>query len=67
MGKKKTTDKNAVIFNRVSPEVQQKLKYIADYEGRTVNGQVLYLILACIRQFEKEHGSIPMPGEDKAE
>lgn len=43
---------------RVSPEVHAKLHYIAEYEGRTLNGQVYYLILNCIRQFEKEHGPI---------
>ena len=56
--------KNAVIFNRVSPEIHQKLKYIAEYEGRTINGQALYLMLTCIRDFEKEHGPIPVEKED---
>lgn len=48
---------------RVSPEVHKKLRYIAEYEGRTINGQAYYLILSCIREFEKEHG--PIPGEDQ--
>lgn len=43
---------------RVSPEIHQKLRYIAKYEGRTINGQAYYLILSCIREFEKEHGPI---------
>ena len=43
---------------RVDPEIHQKLKYIAKYEGRTINGQAHYLILSCIREFEKEHGHI---------
>ena len=50
--------KKEVIYNRVNPEVHRKLKYIAQYEGRTVNGQTLYLIQKCIRDFEKEHGPI---------
>ena len=29
---------------RVSPEVHEKLRYIARYEGRTINGQAHYLI-----------------------
>lgn len=49
---------------RVSPEVHEKLLYIARYEGRTINGQAHYLILQCIRAFEKEHGPIPT-GEDQ--
>ena len=43
---------------RVMPEIHGKLTYIAKYEGRTINGQVYYLIQNCIREFEKEHGSI---------
>ena len=50
--------KKEVIYNRVSPEIHRKLKYIAKYEGRTINGQALYLMLNCIREFEKEHGPI---------
>lgn len=44
---------------RVDPEIHKKLRYIARYEGRTINGQAYYLILSCIREFEKEHGPIP--------
>ena len=47
---------------RVRPEIHRKLKYIAQYEGRTINGQALYLMQQCIREFEKEHG--PIPEED---
>ena len=56
-----------MIFNRVSPEIHQKLKYIAEYEGRTINGQALYLILTCIRDFEKKHGPIPVEKEDSSQ
>lgn len=44
---------------RVQLETYKKLKYIAQYEGRTINGQALYLILNCIREFEKTNGPIP--------
>ena len=43
---------------RVVPEVHEKMSYIARYEGRTLNGQVYYLMQNCIRDFEKEHGPI---------
>lgn len=49
---------------RVIPQVHQKLSYIAEYEGRTINGQVLYLIQSCIREFEKANGPIPQFPED---
>lgn len=42
----------------IEGEIHRKLKYIAAYEGRSVNGQVLYLVRQCIRTFEKEHGEI---------
>lgn len=48
---------------RVSPEIHKKLKYIAEYEGRTINGQAYYLILSCIREFEKINGPIPEDGQ----
>lgn len=44
---------------RVNLEIHRKIKYIADYEGRTINGQALYLMKECIRKFEREHGPIP--------
>ena len=43
---------------RVEDELHYKLSYIAEYEGRSINGQVIYLINQCIRNFEKENGKI---------
>lgn len=42
----------------ISRELHGKLVYISQYEGRSMSGQILYLIKRCIRDFEKEHGSI---------
>ena len=42
----------------VDPELHLKLHYIAKYEGRSANGQILYLIRQCIRDFEAENGPI---------
>lgn len=42
----------------IEPELHAKLKYIAKYEDRSINGQVLYLIRQCIRNFEDENGVI---------
>lgn len=50
--------KNKHIGIRVENEIHYKLKYISEYEGRSMNGQVLYLINQCIRNFEKENGEI---------
>lgn len=35
-----------------------KLHYVCKYEGRSANGQILYLIRKCIENFEDEHGEI---------
>ena len=43
----------------VDPELHRKLHSSAKYEGRSANGQILYLIRQCIRAFEAEHGQIP--------
>lgn len=42
----------------VDPEVHRKLRYIAKYEGRSINGQVLYLVRQCIKEFEAKEGTI---------
>ncbi|MDE7294963.1 MAG: hypothetical protein K2N72_11115 [Oscillospiraceae bacterium] len=43
---------------RIGEEMLAKLHYIADYEERSANGQVIILIRKCIDEFEKEHGEI---------
>ena len=43
---------------RIEEEMLDKLAYIADYEGRSVNSQVLVLIRSGIAAFEREHGEI---------
>ncbi len=43
---------------RMDEEMHDKFQYIAAYEGRSMSGQILYLIQRCVREFEKEHGPI---------
>ena len=43
---------------RIEEEMLDKIAYIADYEGRSVNSQVLVLIRENIRSFENKHGAI---------
>ena len=42
----------------IDPELHYKLHYIARYEGRSANGQILYLIRRCIKEFEQTEGPI---------
>ena len=43
---------------RIDDEMLNKLHVVADYEGRSANGQILILIRDCIERYEKEHGKI---------
>ena len=47
---------------RISSEIMDKLKYIADRSGRSANKEIEQLILAHIAKFEKEHGEINLDG-----
>ena len=49
---------NKHIGIEVDKELHYKLRYISKYEGRSANGQILYLIRKNIREFECEHGEI---------
>ena len=48
----------------VDPELHRKLHYIAKLEGRSANGQILYLIRKIVREFEEKNGEIKEEGED---
>ena len=43
---------------RIDAVTHEKLHYIARYEGRSGNGQILYLIRRCIMDFEEKNGKI---------
>ena len=53
----------AYLSIRMNRQLHDKFQSAAAYEGRSMSGQILYLIQKCIREFEKEHGPIP---EDNA-
>ena len=61
-GKKSQQENTNVIlcffFDRIDSELHYKLHYISQYEGRSANGDVIYLIRKAIEEFEKEHGTI---------
>ena len=43
---------------RIEEEMLQKLGFVADYEGRSINSHILVLIRQSIQKFEQEHGRI---------
>ena len=47
-----------IVSIRIEEEMLNKIAYIADYEGRSVNSQVLVLIRQNIKAFEDANGQI---------
>lgn len=43
---------------RIEEEMLEKIGYVADYEGRSVNSHILVLIRENVKSFEEEHGKI---------
>ena len=43
---------------RIEEEMLEKIGFVADYEGRSVNSHILVLIRDNIKAFETEHGKI---------
>ena len=50
---------------RIDEEILDKLHVIADYEGRSANSQILYLIRKCIEEYEANHEKINFRYKDK--
>ena len=48
---------------RIDSDLHYKLHFISEYDGRSANGEVIYLIRKRIEEFEKEHGRIDAPKE----
>ena len=45
---------------RIDAETHKKLKSLAEFEGRSINGEVLYLIRQAIMEFENKHGELSL-------
>ncbi len=43
---------------RIEEEMLEKIGFVADYEGRSVNSHILVLIRENIKSFEEKHGKI---------
>ena len=49
---------------RVSRIILDKLRYIAEYNGRTANKEIEFLIKKHIKEFENEQGEIELKTEN---
>lgn len=43
---------------RIDSDTHRKLKSMAEFDGRSINGEVLYLIRQAIAEHEKNHGEL---------
>lgn len=43
---------------RIEEEMLEKIAFVADYEGRSVNSHILVLIRNDIKEFENKNGKI---------
>lgn len=50
---------------RIDDELLRKFHYVCDYNGRSANGQILYLIRKCVKEFENAEGEIKGELENK--
>jgi hypothetical protein len=51
-------DKDKHLGLRIDSETHKKLKSLAEYEGRSINGEILYLIRQAIAHYEQSGGSL---------
>ena len=49
---------------RMNKELHDKIQYVAAYEGRSMSGQIIYLLNKCVREFEEANGKIELHKED---
>ncbi len=45
---------------RIEEEMLKKIRYVAGYEGRSINSHVLILIRNSIKEFEEQNEKIPI-------
>ena len=48
-------EKDKHIGLRIDSETHQKLKDLAEYEGRSINGEIIYLIRQAIKKHESSN------------
>lgn len=51
-------EKEKHIGLRIDSETHAKLKSLAEFEGRSINGEILYLVRQAILRHEQEKGML---------
>ena len=61
MGRKKGEPKEFVKFTlRVNPETYEKVRYISGRNGRSINSELIILMMLHVEKFEKDKGKITL-------
>ena len=50
---------------RVNRILFKKFRYIAEYNGRSVNKEMIQFMKRCVAKFEEEHEEIPIDIEEE--
>lgn len=45
---------------RFDPELLYKISFVAKQNKRSLNAQLEYLAINCVKEYEKENGEIPI-------
>lgn len=54
-------DKGKAYLNiKIDLELHRKFRSLAAYEGRSMSGQLVYLVNQCVREFEEKNGPIDL-------
>ena len=54
----KKPEKDKHLGLRIDSELHYKPHYLSQYDGRSANGEIIYLIRKAIDDFEKKNGKI---------
>ena len=49
-----SADRTKHIGIQITPELHEKLKAMSEFEGRSISGEILFLIRQAILQYEKD-------------
>lgn len=50
---------------RIDDELLRKFRYVCEYDGRSANSQILYLIRKYVSEHEKECGEIELDSKSE--
>ena len=59
------TSKINVLGVRLNDSLKEKLKFVADYNGRSMSKEIEHLVIKHVEQFEKEHGPIDVHSDNQ--